>query len=813
MLPADLRKLSVKTSRLVLPRLKPLFYLFKVVVLPQAVTAGALYILLLYLLKDADLLDAQRNRLGRGEEVEGEETDATMGLPNIGKRQQNPARNLSVHMLPCSHAADIDLIASSTDGRLVLSVGIDNTLCLWRFVQGRGVAGTREFLTAEPLKPGDPVVAAAVSADRRWVAVCSVSGVAQRWEIKNEDAAMPLPSVSVPGEVKVVGMMFDMEESRAENPFTARPSSPKLSEAPTLLVAAVNGTVHSIDQSGAVSTVIEPKMPSQAARVFFLPTDDRADLSLCIIVATQALVESHCKTPSGWTSLTLDATLDSHDWITCVDRISIGDVPTTFLALGHRAGLVEILDSAGSPLVTVSQIGEPVRAVSLVYSRSTKCTNCGSHFGEGFFALTSTSSQMVIDRVHPRNATVCRCPSPRRSSSIEDFTPLKSPPARQSTTPLVVPPSSARRSTPGNSPRKSPALLPPLSNGEFPVSSHGTRRLSAMHRDDATMPLSLSARPPSPGERSPGLLLSPANAGMGENGGGAMSGTSPASWVDFEVTSLGAIRSTGGGAVVLPDDEHDGAVEAKVVGLRRTGAGIDDAGWQVWSVDLTCPWNGSGLVVDSAPLDWLVRKAVRSPTFCVTVVPGWKLGDGRAGGSGEGTSIRDRRAERLLSLSGRASFSTASSAATTSHPTGGRKGNGWSSISATSPGSFAVPTHPGLAYVQVHPIVRRDGMSLVAGFGNRLGIIQLPDLPPGIKSKAGIGNCISGKGKGAVGGQGGINGTTGSRQFGTGLGIGAVPLPNGLGAGISGAGVTPRPPPPARRVGSDGALQSEKKHT
>ena len=67
MLPGDIRKLSLSTSRLLLPRLKPLFYLFKVVVLPQAVTATALYALLLYLLKDSELLDAQRDRIDRGD--------------------------------------------------------------------------------------------------------------------------------------------------------------------------------------------------------------------------------------------------------------------------------------------------------------------------------------------------------------------------------------------------------------------------------------------------------------------------------------------------------------------------------------------------------------------------------------------------------------------------------------------------------------------------------------------------------------------------------------------------------------------------
>lgn len=49
-------------SRPLLPRIKPILYLLKIVVLPQLATAFLLWLILLYLLKDAELLDAQRER-------------------------------------------------------------------------------------------------------------------------------------------------------------------------------------------------------------------------------------------------------------------------------------------------------------------------------------------------------------------------------------------------------------------------------------------------------------------------------------------------------------------------------------------------------------------------------------------------------------------------------------------------------------------------------------------------------------------------------------------------------------------------------
>jgi hypothetical protein len=149
---------------------------------------------------------------------------------------------------------------------------------------------------------------------------------------------------------------------------------------------------------------------------------------------------------------------------------------------------------------------------------------------------------------------------------------------------------------------------------------------------------------------------------------------------------------------------------------RRVGSGIDEAGWQVWTLDLCSPWNGTMLVVERAPLDWLVRRTMtHRPTL--------------SGSANEGeTSMRDRRAERLLGLSGRASFTSQSQ----TNFGGGRAGGGGG---GSARGSFAVPTHPGLAYVQVHPIVSRDPTSLVAGFGNRLGVVVLPESSGKDKSK------------------------------------------------------------------------------
>ena len=117
-------------------RFGPLLSLIEVAVLPQLVTAGLLYALLLYLLKDADLLDAQRNRLNPEEE----------------------ASDMSMTLFPCGES-DIDFIRSSADGAVILTVSMGSAM-LWRS------DGTREDIA-------ESVLDAAISPDGLLLAIAT----------------------------------------------------------------------------------------------------------------------------------------------------------------------------------------------------------------------------------------------------------------------------------------------------------------------------------------------------------------------------------------------------------------------------------------------------------------------------------------------------------------------------------------------------------------------------------------------------------------------------------------------------------------
>ncbi|WVR03869.1 hypothetical protein IAU60_000867 [Kwoniella sp. DSM 27419] len=718
MRPADIRKLSLPAARLLLPRLRPLFYLFKVVVLPQAVTAGALYILLLYLLKDADLLDAQRDRMGRVDEQAGNDTDA------MTDNSTGPAHSIVAHMLPCSHESDVDIIVSSSDGLMGISVGVDNSVCLWNFNESELGSGTREPISADSLDAEDPIVAAAIRDDHRYVCVCTAKGIIQTWEC---DAGNVKALSAYHCEVDpspVVAVAFDEDDSAGipEDPFTVAPTQlqPQTqAKHPQVLVAFANGAVAKMpsgqsivspDSSGSVQISLE-----------------RSGGSLAIVVIRSDQVDVFRKKDSEWLAADLSSTL-TDDRITCVS-------PTTsacpgMYVLGHRSGTMEVIDEVIGHMVTIgpSAFNQSIRKVELVRPTSMRCVGCGTVSTDGHLIISSTSRHTYIDRVAPRSPTAvfCKCIA-RRGSSLDDpaspTSPLRAPPSRSSLgNILVVPPSATRRRySPGTSPRKSPSLLPPVSNGEFPLSSHGgARRLSNLHRPEEDreapggMGLSMKMMSPVP------------NAIPMDRSSISGSTSSPAG--EMDVVPLGAIASTDGGWIIQDDT---------LVGVRRAKDGIDDSQWSVYAVDLTRPFNGFTLMVDSVDLSQLVTRTQQSLGPFTT-------------GPGREISMRDRRTERLHSLNGRAAF-------------------------PERVGSLSVPTYAGLGYVEVREVTKL-GSGLVGAFGNKLGVLHLPDRPKRTSS-ANMGGIAGVHGLTAPGG--GSSGTPTPRRQGV-FPLAPPPPPSGL---------------------------------
>jgi hypothetical protein len=721
--PADVCKMATPGRRR-LPRLKPFFYLFKVVVLPQALTAGSLWALLAFLLKDADLLDAQRDRAGRGEDIPLRPVGSAPGFGSGSGRMA--ADQLRVDMLPCGHASDIEVVVSSKSGHLVVSVAIDDSISLWRFHETLGT-GTRESLKPTHALVG--IVAAAVSSDEQYLSVATEDGMVQIWQLRHDGETIALEPSSAPlgKAVQVLQMVFEAHSQLAEDPFgsTQRCSSPTI---PPIILVCSDCSVIALRSSGS-EIMIEASLSSQAV----LLRNDRHDDTTILVCGdyTEAVYSSSTQ----WSPTPLHSHRTAGDIMTAVSPLRSVERFTRnqVFAVGRQSGLVEIFDTTGTLIGAVGQSGQlsPITQVDIVAPASSRCSGCKVSSDEGFFVISTSSDQVYVDRVIPPNSLVCRCSASRWSLDEVTRLSISSPKSKSSVLSLVVPPSALRaRISPSTSPRKSPSLLPPTSNGEFPLSSHGTRKLSAYQSHDTLSSSNATPTSANVAVNSMGLSLNGNGSGDLETNISDHSQTQAPTpdWTDMEVFPLGAISAPQGSWILVNDI---------LLGLRRSSPGINHDQWQIWTVDLTLPYNGTTLNVTTASLGEL-SEITRQDLFDTL----YSDGD---------ISSEHKRTERLLSLSGRASFPPIR-------------------------GSFSVPTYPSLAYIEIRNLEPKGRKGFVAAFGNQLGVITLPEREDEVDMGAGQGPYGLNVGVGMTP-RSRLNSTSGQGGNGTGYMLGLTPPP------------------------------------
>ena len=170
-------RFSTGTFRLIL-------WLLKIMVLPIAATTSLLWGLLLYLLKNAELLEA-RNPGNRDQ-------------PALQEAQQTLENQISFSTLPRAFSSDVELIAASKDGKVVVSVGIHNEIIVWRVdtrshvsVNPGSVLGTGSTSSAVSI-----LTCVAVDDHGGCCAVGTGAGVIAVWALE-EDRVYPLPILSL----------------------------------------------------------------------------------------------------------------------------------------------------------------------------------------------------------------------------------------------------------------------------------------------------------------------------------------------------------------------------------------------------------------------------------------------------------------------------------------------------------------------------------------------------------------------------------------------------------------------------------------
>lgn len=157
------------------------FWLLKIIVLPIAATTSILYVLLLYLLQNADLLEAQRSR------PDPESSDQADESTLEGRA--------SFSTLPRAFATDVELIASSKDGKVVASVGVQNEITIWHMDDRSHISiDATDILLRAASTSSAPSTLTAIAVDDKgeFCAVGTGAGIAAVWAIhKNYIEALP----------------------------------------------------------------------------------------------------------------------------------------------------------------------------------------------------------------------------------------------------------------------------------------------------------------------------------------------------------------------------------------------------------------------------------------------------------------------------------------------------------------------------------------------------------------------------------------------------------------------------------------------
>ncbi|UZJ55388.1 hypothetical protein CBS101457_004708 [Exobasidium rhododendri] len=156
------------------PRVRAIIWFFKLVVLPISGTTGLLWVLLLYLLKDTELLEAQQNHSDGTGGGEDEEEEAVEPREEESKSELETALRLS----GTSHSSDVEL--SKQSGGFVVTLATDSSLSVWK-PSKRGKSST--VILSAIVKEYSRVTAMEVDAEFNLIAIGHASGSVSLWTL------------------------------------------------------------------------------------------------------------------------------------------------------------------------------------------------------------------------------------------------------------------------------------------------------------------------------------------------------------------------------------------------------------------------------------------------------------------------------------------------------------------------------------------------------------------------------------------------------------------------------------------------------
>ncbi|KAH9056681.1 sterol-sensing domain of SREBP cleavage-activation-domain-containing protein [Lactarius vividus] len=444
----------------------------RIVVFPIAATVAALYALLLYLLKDAERLEAQRHR-AEADSLPLQSTDP-------------PTTPLAFSVLPRAHSTDIELLAVSADGRTAAGVSLENELILWANGSVVPVAlSAADVLGAGPSNLSAAITALALDDTGSLCAAGTGAGVVAIW-------ALSTPTVGRPQRVlrgassAVTGVHFVNTHVSAGSTSL---SPTRLDHMPTVFVTYENGTIFKWDGATPDSPVLIS--PPQGRHVLWssvlrIPDTNRLvaaysieDGSLDIIELVSGFeppLAADCRLQAGNPT---DTVASFH---ACL--VELGGVRTLVITVATEAGVISLWD--GTTSFCIALLEEPHGALSalrLCPASCKPCMVCGASQPDSFaLAITTGHTVQFFRAFLPPDITSSASSSSPHCTCVHNSPPQPEAPPWGPLLGLHSRNSSTTSTTPVQPSRSRHASMSE-DNTSFPISGHGVLSRRASEKD------------------------------------------------------------------------------------------------------------------------------------------------------------------------------------------------------------------------------------------------------------------------------------------------------------------------------------------
>ena len=389
------------TSRII----RTVTWMVRIVILPIAATVGLLYGLLLYLLKDAERLEAQRNR----------------SEPDMKDKAEEDAveDTISFTTLPRALSTDVELIAANKDGSMVATVGLENEIVLWfSDKQSHASVDATDVLlgSASTSKAASAITALAVNDTGTFCAVGTGAGVIALWAIGN-GTIRSLPNLVLQTTSSAIVDLQFLNTFSSGTITPGRIGSLVPPETPATIAASYeNGMIAKWDTSSPESPLkILPSRPGLviSSSLLRLPDTDRL---IAAFSMGDGMVELSEITSSATLLLCADCRLQAGnpaDYVTKVyaSCVKSGDTRHLIIGAATQAGVVSLWDGeTGECISVLDDVHGQINNLRIcpVYCKS--CPHCGELPMDSFTVSFSVGHNVVFYRVYMSTDTRrCTC--------------------------------------------------------------------------------------------------------------------------------------------------------------------------------------------------------------------------------------------------------------------------------------------------------------------------------------------------------------------------------------------------------------------